>query len=1347
MPTSGNDPSPSHRRPGSRHAHRHPHRDKSKENHAQTPPSGAPSWYGDRPPLLGDFEIQDLIGHGAMGAVFKAGQRSMDRIVAVKILRPRLAEDPEYVQRFFEEARAAARLNHPNLVLAIDVGQDHGLYYFAMERVEGHTAKLLMRASPFDETRGLEIARQVALALDYAWTQEHIVHRDVKPANIIITPKGTVKLADLGLAHDPELAEQGRKTTNGGIVGTPLYIAPEQVRRRLDLDVRCDLYALGASLFHMVAGRPPFEGKNSKDVVAKHLKAPVPDPREIRPDLSEGFARVVMRLMAKSRDDRYASAKDLVADIDALLAPPQGHAASTRARPAQHFRRRRRRAFARQAVTAGIVVAILLGGGLALWALSRRPPATSHPPPPPRPGKPSNKPTVTPAMKAYEAALKFVQQHADDYTACVTRLRGIEAAYPNTPQARYAAERRREMETKLNRRAQRILTELTRTARKHVAEGHYAEAMACFDGFPANFRTDAWKRELALAQQDIKDRARERFDRALKDADELARTGMLDGAVATYSKLRETALPEWRPDVDKRLDAIREKQQEAEDRVRAERWARLREHYQEQLPKLYHARQYEEAVQLIHRAAEVAPKALQDDIRRELEEATQLVDFFLAAETGVRDRLGQPAELRGRGGTLEAFEDGVIQFKTAEGDAQFETLAQLPARDIIRFAEYTLPAADMPLAKARFLIAEGSIEPAEAALRALEDAGRDVQHLRARLKRLARKDPIKAARQSLDDSRELLVKNEREQAAARLQELLEDLRDLPGTEALRAEAETLLRNAQRPAPTYSKDARPAVLRIACHGRYEVFINGQSLATGLYRPGEFDVYDLRVAPGDTLAVQARGDGPGRALYALLLVDEGRYAVPTGSAWLCSLAPGPEWLTAAQPGGVWEKATPAYAPHAKPGYEEAAKGLAGFWIWGDGASCAFRRTITLATTVAEAEAQDTARQKKLTARFGPPVSATVDLACRRAYRLYHNGRLVGCAATFNPNGSTYDLRLRQGDVLGVHADDLEPEDGWLDAVIRVARPKAAPIRTDRTWVYTTEPGEDWNHRGAPTGAWRAPYFYDTETFRVRADARSAYFRKTIDLENLPTGRWELNEVLHGHVKTKTTRAGVVYDFKDPEQLADWRVTGDWVWQRGMVGGTGGALVTEPYRMHDIQIEAQVDAGERLSLHLMGEERGSGYELRFTDTRRGDVYLRRPDDTLDHARLPGARNHTRLIGLRKQGPSFSVWVDNRKIMSVRDEEPIPADQLWRVAFTTVTERRTHIRGVRIIGVPDWEALRDDMARRHDRPTAQEMAAAEAKEREAARAEGDGERPFRRKWQRRPRFPRHGPRRGEDE
>ena len=272
---------------------------------------------------IGGFEIVSKIGQGAMGAVFKARQKSLDRIVALKILPPSVAKDKAFTQRFVREARASAKLSHPNVVTGIDVGQDPklGVWYFAMEFVEGPTCKqLLEERGTLPEDEALKIARDIAGALECAH-QNGMVHRDVKPDNILIKDNGTAKLADLGLARQQK--DDASLTQSGTALGTPFYMAPEQVRGQLDsLDTRTDLYALGATLFHFVTGEVPFKGETSAVIMARHLSDPPPMANRICPDVSAGCSKLILRLMMKEPGQRIQTPGELIQQIDRLLKLP-----------------------------------------------------------------------------------------------------------------------------------------------------------------------------------------------------------------------------------------------------------------------------------------------------------------------------------------------------------------------------------------------------------------------------------------------------------------------------------------------------------------------------------------------------------------------------------------------------------------------------------------------------------------------------------------------------------------------------------------------------------------------------------------------------------------------------------------------------------------------------------------------------------------------------------------------------------------------------------------------------------------------------------------------------------------
>ncbi|MBN1788130.1 MAG: serine/threonine protein kinase [Sedimentisphaerales bacterium] len=263
------------------------------------------------------YKILGKLGAGAMAIVYKAKQLSLDRIVAIKILPKRFSENPDYVMRFYKEGKAAAKLNHNNIVAAYDVGEAGGYHYFVMEYVEGKTLyEDLAQGKIFSEEEAIDIVTQVARALEHAHTRG-LIHRDVKPKNIMINPGGIVKLADLGLARATDDVQMA-KSEAGKAFGTPYYISPEQIRGEMDIDARSDIYSLGATLYHIVTGKVPFEASTPAEVMKKHIKEPLVPPDHINTSLSGGISEVIEVMMAKRKEDRYVSAEELLVDLDAV---------------------------------------------------------------------------------------------------------------------------------------------------------------------------------------------------------------------------------------------------------------------------------------------------------------------------------------------------------------------------------------------------------------------------------------------------------------------------------------------------------------------------------------------------------------------------------------------------------------------------------------------------------------------------------------------------------------------------------------------------------------------------------------------------------------------------------------------------------------------------------------------------------------------------------------------------------------------------------------------------------------------------------------------------------------------
>ncbi len=279
------------------------------------------------------YRVEGKLGAGAMAQVFRAQQLSLDRPVAIKVLPRKYSNNPQFIERFYAEGRAAAALNHPNIVQAYDVGQAGEFHYFVMEFVEGTTVHDRIVANKrATEREAIDVAISVADALRHAH-EKGLIHRDVKPKNIMITPDGVVKLADLGLARaiddkEAALAEQGKA------YGTPYYISPEQIRGEVNVGPQADIYSLGATLYHMVTGQVPFNGSNPNEVMQKHLKAPLVPPDHVNPKLSAGVSEVIEKMMAKSRRERYRDCGEVLVDLKAVRAgeaPPHAHKETTTA--------------------------------------------------------------------------------------------------------------------------------------------------------------------------------------------------------------------------------------------------------------------------------------------------------------------------------------------------------------------------------------------------------------------------------------------------------------------------------------------------------------------------------------------------------------------------------------------------------------------------------------------------------------------------------------------------------------------------------------------------------------------------------------------------------------------------------------------------------------------------------------------------------------------------------------------------------------------------------------------------------------------------------------------------------
>ena len=268
--------------------------------------------------VVGDFLIEKLLSRGGMGEVFLAKQISLDRPVALKVLQQKHLDDKEYVDSLFKEARAAAKLSHPNIVQAYAVGEENGIFYFAMEYIRGETFKqILKKENTIEFTRAATVIRDIARAIGAAWREQKLVHQDIKPDNIMLDANGFAKLSDLGLAKVatgvPDESDDDDK-----VLGTPQYISPEQLTG-VPTDVRSDIYSLGATFYHFVTGRFPYVAKTGDEIARMHIESKLQPPKEVNPKLPDALNRIIVKMMEKDINKRYQSAEALIDDLDAYL--------------------------------------------------------------------------------------------------------------------------------------------------------------------------------------------------------------------------------------------------------------------------------------------------------------------------------------------------------------------------------------------------------------------------------------------------------------------------------------------------------------------------------------------------------------------------------------------------------------------------------------------------------------------------------------------------------------------------------------------------------------------------------------------------------------------------------------------------------------------------------------------------------------------------------------------------------------------------------------------------------------------------------------------------------------------
>ena len=513
--------------------------------------------------MLSKYEVIDRLGEGGMGIVYKAVQRSMARTVALKVLAPKYASKPRFVDQFVREARAAGTLNHANIIQVHDVGQENGIYFFSMEYVDGPTCMQVLRESgPFAPGDALEVVKQVAKALEYAHGHR-LIHQDIKPDNIMLTAQGQVKLADLGISKTFDEAEA--ETTPKRVMGTPHYMAPEAALGKR-IDHRVDIYSLGATLYQLLTGKTPYSGTSATEVLKAQVMDPFPPVQDLAPDVPDEVCDLVEQMTAKDPDQRLSTATAVVDGITRLEGLPglrkeritQGTSGTLRQyaeraapdrTPAQDPEGTRehdsgslptapggRKALL---IVAGVVIIAAAAAAVALWPKPQpsvpapperpTPPVAIQPPPATAPVAP-----VAPTIVADDPRLVELRQiesalagsRPSGLDALAVRVQALLSAGGLPPDLRIRAEQQQQrvrllLRQQADEEAARRLDELDRQVSDLAARRNFAAAQALLDARAdepgAAARIAAMRTRLGKAREAAVTELRGRIQRAASD--------------------------------------------------------------------------------------------------------------------------------------------------------------------------------------------------------------------------------------------------------------------------------------------------------------------------------------------------------------------------------------------------------------------------------------------------------------------------------------------------------------------------------------------------------------------------------------------------------------------------------------------------------------------------------------------------------------------------------------------------------------------------------------------------------------------------------------------------------------
>jgi serine/threonine protein kinase len=695
------------------------------------------------------YELLEVIASGGMGTVFKARQTSLDKMVALKLLSPNLARDSNYVERFVREARALAKLNHPNVVTVIDVGRADEHYYLIMELVPGKTfADLIEEKGCLPQIDALSVILSVARALQHA-EKHHLIHRDIKPENILFSEENVCKLCDLGLAR--RSGPSSELTAAGIAMGTPDYIAPEQARGLSELDIRTDIYSLGATLFHSLTGKPPFDGPTPGHIMRAHIDNPLEFPPE--PALDANVRELVEKMMAKNPALRQQSAGELIADIEAVMAGSRVSKPKAVALKSvndvvttlqKHWK------IAACAAAAAVVAIVLLAILVPSPGTDKAPDEKeTKQPDTPRPGgmRPyrrrstpkSNPPAETPvkpspplggdyedipseAQLAYEAAVAVEKDPASSIQEAISEYRMVSQIYPGTAWGEKALARAQELEKTLDKQQSqeaRDFADARTAANSLLKEGRYREALLALTRFATRYPgTSSAQRARVLARQMVGTGAK-RFAEKCAEADRLAASDDFAGARKILESLQDSGIPELDTIIRQKRVLLSEQEKASVSRKRLRDRGSL---YEEIVLELYGMAQdvsLEKALQRVVTARkEPKYKLIADVLELEEEDIRNAMSVLKAAEEGLRTRTGSREQLVYRkGGTvwgkIISVKDGAVSIAPEGHEKQTAVIRieELDDRQIVNLTAFGKTRSSN-VSKLLFYAARGNVQEA-----------------------------------------------------------------------------------------------------------------------------------------------------------------------------------------------------------------------------------------------------------------------------------------------------------------------------------------------------------------------------------------------------------------------------------------------------------------------------------------------------------------------------------------------------------------------------------------------------------------------------------------------------------